>query len=154
VARGCGRVVAPLLIMIGLSGKRRTDRLTVDPAKLSTQVSSARAAGLSHQLTGINATAGQAHNALADTAALLTDQDGTLGPGYRSPDVVALMAPEPAPERTATGWACIWLWASPAGPHRPDGAARISTYSGSPSMRAGTRFAQLAGLPAPALVVV
>ncbi|MGH3426291.1 MAG: hypothetical protein ACRDRI_13555 [Pseudonocardiaceae bacterium] len=34
------------------------------------------------------ATAGQAHNALADTAALLTGANGTSGPGHPSPDVV------------------------------------------------------------------
>jgi hypothetical protein len=34
-------VFAPLLVMLGLSGKRRTDRLTVE---LGTQVSFARAA--------------------------------------------------------------------------------------------------------------
>jgi hypothetical protein len=44
--RDCGRVFALLLIMLGLSGKRRTDRLTVDLAELGTQVSFARAAGL------------------------------------------------------------------------------------------------------------
>jgi hypothetical protein len=74
-------VFAPLLIMLGLSGKRRTDRLTVDLAELGTQVSFARAAELSRQLAGTTATAGQAHNALADTAALLAGADGTLGPG-------------------------------------------------------------------------
>jgi len=31
--RDCGRVFAPLLIMLGLSGKRRTDRLTVEPPR-------------------------------------------------------------------------------------------------------------------------
>jgi hypothetical protein len=34
--RGCGRVFAPLLVMLGLSGKRRTDWLTVDLAELGT----------------------------------------------------------------------------------------------------------------------
>jgi hypothetical protein len=58
--RDCGRVFAPLLIMLGLSGKRRTDRLTVDLAELGTQVSFARAAGLSRELAGTTATAGQA----------------------------------------------------------------------------------------------
>ena len=43
--RSCGRVFAPLLVMLGLSGTRRTDRLTVDLAELGTQVSFARAAG-------------------------------------------------------------------------------------------------------------
>ncbi|MGH3772582.1 MAG: hypothetical protein ACRDRW_14500 [Pseudonocardiaceae bacterium] len=32
---GCGRVFAPLLVMLGLSGTRRTDRLTVDLAELA-----------------------------------------------------------------------------------------------------------------------
>jgi hypothetical protein len=79
-----------LLIMLGLSGKRRTDRLTVNLAELGTQVSFARAAGLSRELAGTTATAGKAHHALADTAALLTGTDGTLGPGHPSPEVVML----------------------------------------------------------------
>ena len=54
--RECGRVFAPLLVMLGLSGKRRTDRLTVDLAELGTQVSFARAAELSRQLAGTTAT--------------------------------------------------------------------------------------------------
>jgi hypothetical protein len=80
----------PLLIMLGLSGKRRTDRLMVDLAELGTQVSFAHAAGLSRELAGTTATAGRAHNALADTAALLSGTDDTLGPGHPSPDVVML----------------------------------------------------------------
>src|SRR5664280_2924986 len=54
--RGCGRNFAPLLVILGLSGKRRTDRLSLDLAELA----------------GTSATAGQAHNAMADVAALLT----------------------------------------------------------------------------------
>jgi hypothetical protein len=34
--RGCRKVFAPLLVMLGLSGKRRTDRLTQDLAELGT----------------------------------------------------------------------------------------------------------------------
>ena len=70
--RSCGKVFSPLLAMLGLSGKRRTDRLTLDLAELGTQMSFARAAALDRQLAGSSATAGQAHNAMADTAALLT----------------------------------------------------------------------------------
>ena len=70
--RSCGKVFSPLLAMLGLSGKRRTDRLTLDLAELGTQMSYARAAVLDRQLAGTCATAGQAHNAMADTAALLT----------------------------------------------------------------------------------
>ena len=37
--RGCGKVFAPLLGMLGLEGKRKTDRLTVDLAELGSQMS-------------------------------------------------------------------------------------------------------------------
>jgi hypothetical protein len=56
--RHCGRVFAPLLVMFGLSGKRRSDRLTVDLAELSSQMSFARTVGLSRELGGTTATAG------------------------------------------------------------------------------------------------
>ncbi len=62
----------------------------MDLAEHGTQVSFARAAGLSRELAGTTATAGQAHHALADTAALLSGTDGTRGPGHPSPDVVML----------------------------------------------------------------
>lgn len=35
--RACGRVFAPLLLMLDLTGKRRTDRLSVELAELATQ---------------------------------------------------------------------------------------------------------------------
>jgi hypothetical protein len=85
--RSCGRNFAPLLLMLGLSGKRRTDRLTVDLAELGTQMSFARAARIDNQLAGTGATAGQAHNALADVAAIVAPE-GELGPAHDSPDVV------------------------------------------------------------------
>ncbi|MGH8774315.1 MAG: hypothetical protein ACRDWI_03810 [Jiangellaceae bacterium] len=88
--RGCGRNFAPLLVMLGLSGKRRTDRLTVDLAELGVQMSFARAARVDRELAGTGATAGQAHHALADVAALLTGSDGTLGPAHPAPEVVLL----------------------------------------------------------------
>ena len=53
----CKKVFAPLLLMLGLAGKRRTDRLTVDLAELGTQMSFARAARLDAQLAGTSATA-------------------------------------------------------------------------------------------------
>src|SRR5215218_7192734 len=43
--RACGRVFAPLLLMLDLSGRRRTDRLMVELAELATQMSFARAGG-------------------------------------------------------------------------------------------------------------
>ncbi|MEO6204472.1 MAG: hypothetical protein ABIO67_03685 [Mycobacteriales bacterium] len=94
--RGCGKVFAPLLLMLGLSGKRRTDRLTVDLAELSTQMSFARAGRLSAELAGTGATAGQTHGALADVAAILTGPIGadgavgTLGAAHPAPKVVLL----------------------------------------------------------------
>src|SRR5664280_774606 len=70
--RGCGRNFAPLLVILGMSGKRRTDRLSLDLAELGTQMSFARAGRVDAELAGTSATAGQAHNAMADVAALLT----------------------------------------------------------------------------------
>src|SRR5450759_2779563 len=70
--RGCGRNFAPLLVILGLSGKRRTDRLSLDLAELGTQMSFARAGRVDAELAGTSAKAGQAHNAMADVAALLT----------------------------------------------------------------------------------
>lgn len=43
--RECGWGFTPLLTVLGLSGTRRTDRLTVDLARLATQVSFARPLG-------------------------------------------------------------------------------------------------------------
>src|SRR5664279_3515884 len=77
--RGCGRNFAPLLVILGLSGKRRTDRLSLDLAELGTQMSFARAGRVDAELAGTSATAGQAHNAMADVAALLTG--GHVGHG-------------------------------------------------------------------------
>src|SRR5674536_294522 len=70
--RGCGRNFAPLLVILGLSGTRRTDRLSLDLAELGTQMSVARACRVDAELAGTSATAGQAHNAMSDVAALLT----------------------------------------------------------------------------------
>lgn len=86
----CGKVFAPLLLMLGLVGKRRTDRLTVDLAELGTQMTFARAARIDAELAGTSATAGQAHGALADVAAILTGADGTLGAAHSAPDVLLL----------------------------------------------------------------
>ena len=101
--RGCGRVFAPLLQMLGLSDKWRTDRLTVDLADLSTQVSFARAGQISAELAGTSATGRQAHNAVADVAALLTGTDSTLGAGHPRPDVMQLDGTEVRAE--TNGWA-------------------------------------------------
>ncbi|MFB9384478.1 hypothetical protein ACFFTK_15170, partial [Pseudonocardia petroleophila] len=68
--RACGRVFAPLLLMLGLSGRRRTDRLAVDLAELAGQMSFARAAQVARSF-GAPASTGRAHHAVADVAPLL-----------------------------------------------------------------------------------
>jgi len=153
--RECGRVFAPLLLMLGLSGKRRTDRLTVSLAELGTQVSFARAAGLSRELAGTTATAGQAHNALADTAALLTGAEGTLGPGHPAPDVVMLDGTG-ARAGTNKNGVGVHVALGLTGRSGPDRRRRAHTHllgltvgQDWPAMAA-----QLARLPVPALVVL
>ncbi|HUG82954.1 MAG TPA: hypothetical protein VMM13_00230 [Euzebya sp.] len=84
--RDCDRVFAPLLGMMGLAFKRRSDRLTVDLAETATEVSYGRTAALHRRLTGATPTAVQAHAAIADIAAML----GDLGPADTAPPVVLL----------------------------------------------------------------
>ena len=152
--RDCGRVFAPLLLMPGLSGKRRTDRLTVDLAGLSTQVSFARAGQISRELAGTSATAAQAHNAVADMAVLLTGQDGTPGPGHPAPDVVALdgTGARAGANRNGVG---AHLAVGLTG--RPGPAGRRRAHTHLPGLTVDEDWAalgrQVAGLPAPALVV-
>jgi len=153
--RDCGRVFAPLLLMLGLSGKRRTDRLTVDLAELSTQVSFARAGQISRELAGTTATAGQGHNAVADVAALLTGTDGTLGPGHPAPDVVALDGTGVRAGTSKNGVGAN-LAIGITGRCGPAGRRRAHTHL--LGLTVGEDWAalgrQLAGLPAPALVVL
>ena len=68
--RSCGRVFAPLLLMLDLSGKRRTDRLMVELAELASQMSFARAGAVAASF-GLPGSAGRAHAAVADLAPLL-----------------------------------------------------------------------------------
>lgn len=68
--RSCGRVFAPLLLMLDLSGKRRTDRLMAELAELATQMSFARAGAVAASF-GLPGSAGRAHSAVADLAPLL-----------------------------------------------------------------------------------
>jgi len=68
--RSCGRVFAPLLLMLDLSGKRRTDRLSVELAELASQMSFARAGALARHF-GLPGSPGRAHHAVADVAPLL-----------------------------------------------------------------------------------
>lgn len=84
--RACGRVFAPLLVMLGLQQVRRTDRLTWRLSELSTQVSYGRAARVAGELAAMPATAARAHASLADVAGLL----GDLPPAVDDPEVVLL----------------------------------------------------------------
>lgn len=68
--RSCGRVFAPLLLMLDLSGRRRTDRLMLDLADLAAQMSFARAGAIAASF-GMPGSAGRAHHAVADLAPLL-----------------------------------------------------------------------------------
>jgi hypothetical protein len=68
--RSCGRVFAPLLLMLELSGKRRTDRLMAELAELASQMSFARAGAVAASF-GLPGSAGRAHGAVADLAPLL-----------------------------------------------------------------------------------
>jgi hypothetical protein len=65
--RDCGRVFAPLLLMLDLTGRRRTDRLAVDLAELASQMSFARAGAVAREF-GVPGSAGRAHQAVADVA--------------------------------------------------------------------------------------
>lgn len=72
--RSCGRVFAPLLQLLDVSGKRRTDRLMIELAELASQMSFARAGAVAASF-GVPGSAGRAHSAVADLAPLL-DQIG------------------------------------------------------------------------------
>lgn len=86
--RDCGRVFAPLLLMLDLSGRRRTERLAVDLAELASQMSFARAGTVAARF-GIPASAGRAHQAVADIAPRLESVgQPELGGPSRAPVVV------------------------------------------------------------------
>jgi hypothetical protein len=87
--RACGKVFAPLLELMDLHGKRRTDRLTLDLAELAAQMSFHRAASLAGDLSGRQASSGGAHQSMAEIAGMLTP-GGTLGSAVAGADVVIL----------------------------------------------------------------
>lgn len=87
--RACGRVFAPLLLMLDLMGKRRTDRLSVELAELATQMSFARAGAIAAKF-GLPGSAGRAHHAVADVAARLEGLGDPDAGGPARADVVVL----------------------------------------------------------------
>lgn len=87
--RACAKVFAPLLVMLDLTQRRRTDRLSLDLAELASQMSFSRASSIASSLSARRATAGGTHKAMADIAAMMAP-DGRLGPGVPRADVVIL----------------------------------------------------------------
>ena len=86
--RACGRVFAPLLLLLGVSGRRRTDRLSMELAELAAQMSFARAGTIAHHF-GLPGSAGRAHHAVADLAPRLSGV-GVPGAGPSRAEVVVL----------------------------------------------------------------
>ena len=79
--RECGKVFAPLLVMLELQGKRRTDRLSLDLAELASQMSFRRSATVAETFSGRRASGGGAHRAMADIAAIIApDGAGSVRP--------------------------------------------------------------------------
>ncbi|MGH3739168.1 MAG: hypothetical protein ACRDT6_26750 [Micromonosporaceae bacterium] len=152
--RACEKVFAPLLIVLGLQGKRRTDRLTVDLAELATQMSFARAARVDRELAGNGASAGQAHNALADVAAVLAPE-GALGPAHTWPEVVLLdgTGVRAGAGENGTG---VNLAIGLTGRSGPAGRRRASSHLLGLTVDEDWSMmgAQLAGVATPALVVL
>ncbi len=154
--RACQKVFAPLLLVLGLWGKRRTDRLTLDLADLASQMSFARAARVDKKLAGTTVTAGQAHNALADVAGMLTGgPEGVIGTGHEAPDVVLFDGTGVRAGSKKNG-TCANLAIGLTGRSGPAGRRRAHSHL--LGLTVGEDWsmlgAQLAHLPAPALVVV
>lgn len=87
--RSCQKVFAPLLEIMDLHGKRRTDRLSLDLAELAAQMSFGRSADVAGKFSGRRASGGGAHRAMADIAGILAPE-GRIGPAVNHADVVIL----------------------------------------------------------------
>lgn len=72
--RSCQRVFAPLLLLLDMTGRRRTDRLMIELAELASQMSFARAGQIAGSF-GLPGSAGRAHAAVADLAPRLDAGD-------------------------------------------------------------------------------
>jgi len=72
--RSCQRVFAPLLLLLDMTGRRRTDRLMIELAELASQMSFARAGQIAASF-GLPGSAGRAHAAVADLAPRLDAGD-------------------------------------------------------------------------------
>jgi hypothetical protein len=87
--RSCGKVFAPLLVMLDLQQRRRTDRLSLDLAELASQMSFQRSADVAAEFSGRRATGGGAHQAMGDVAGMLASA-GAIGPAVSRAEVVIL----------------------------------------------------------------
>jgi hypothetical protein len=116
--RSCGRVFAPLLLMLDLSGKRRTDRLMAELAELASQMSFARA-GRWRPPSGCPAPAG---GRMPRSLIWRRCSTASAAPILRSLPAARPWSSSTAPvcEPAVAGWA--WTatspWASPPAPAR------------------------------------
>lgn len=153
--RGCGRVFAPMLFMLGLHNKRRTDRLTVDLAELGLQMSFARAAAVASSF-GVPVTAGRAHHAVADVAGLLSGQHGLgAADGDAAASVVLIDGTGVRAGSQRLGTSCNIALALDArtGPRRRR-RAHVRMLAAEVGQGWPEIERQLTGQPAPGLVVV
>jgi len=86
--RRCAKVFAPLLELMDLHGRRRTDRLSLDLAELASQMSFARSAELAGSIGHRRATPAGAYAATAEVAGMLGVPH--LGPALRRAEVIIL----------------------------------------------------------------
>lgn len=151
--RSCGRVFAPLLLLLDVSGRRRTDRLSVELAELATQMSFSRAGAVAGRF-GLPASAGRAHQAVADIAPRL-HAVGAAGVGPSRSEVVILDGTGMRAGTRRLGVDCniaLGITARSGPRRRP----RVSTALLGLTLGQGwsTMAEQLRDLDAPAMVVV
>lgn len=152
--RSCGRVFAPLLLMLDLSGKRRTDRLSVELADLASQMSFARAGTLARRF-GLPGSAGRAHHAVADIAPLLTSVGDPDAGGPSRADVVVLDGTGMRATKRRLGVDCnIALGITGRSGSRRRRQARTVLLGLTLGQGWQAMAPQLAGLEPPAMVVV
>lgn len=152
--RSCGKVFAPLLELMDLHGKRRTDRLTLDLAELASQMSFRRAATVAGEFSGRPATGGGAHQSMADIAGMLAP-DGAIGPAVAGADVVILdgTGVRAGPLRLGVDCNLAIGLLGRSGPRRRR-RAHAELLGLTVGQTWSTMDAQLAGLRAPKVVVV
>jgi hypothetical protein len=155
--RDCGRVFAPLLLMLDLTGRRRTDRLAVDLAELASQMSFARAGAVARSF-GAPGSAGRAHQAVADIAPRLeavgqVDLGGPPRAAVVVLDGTGVRAGPRAGRRLGVNTNIALGLTAREGPRRRR-RARTALLGLTVDQPWSAMAGQLAGLEAPAVVVV